>query len=495
MMGSPPQGSNVGSQGRLAAALSCFGLMADSYDFGIVNLVRPVLEAQFGAMTPGQDAMLTGSALSGAFVGMILFGAAADYMGRRCLFIMTVTLVGVASLGSALAEPFEPLGLSVFSVLSIWRFLMGLGIGGEYPLAAAITVENTDAANSARNLAVIFSGLCFGTILAPALVIFLAGPLNVSGPHLWRYAFGFGALLALVVAFLRFLVLKETQAWQAASSPRARALAPAQPEAAMDFRERSREKLAGLMAMKWSLAGTVGAWLIYDIVTYGVGLYSTTIFPAEPGIASAKIVFAINAMTLPGFAGAVLLAPHMYMKKLQLWGLLVMAALFAMLTVLFERVNRSGFGYLSLFALMRAFDCMGPGCGTFVIPGQIFPTRMRATGHGISAAAGKLGAVIGTAIFPFLNSHAGLQAVMAFMALTSAFGAFWTQIFTPYYDEKVLEDIASLDSTTSLIQQASVAESALFAGHGTKSTIKKEQDYGAMTQASMFLTAASAKTS
>merc|ERR1719487_242788 len=168
-------------------------------------------------MTARQDAMLTGSCLFGAFVGMIGFGAAAEYMGRRCLFITTGTLVGVASLGCAFAHPISPLGLSIFSVLSICRFIVGLGIGGEYPLAAATTVENTDAAASSRSLAIVFSGACLGGLLAPGFVMLLAGPLDIHGSRLWRFSFGFGAILALLVASLRILVLKETHAWQAAS--------------------------------------------------------------------------------------------------------------------------------------------------------------------------------------------------------------------------------------------------------------------------------------
>merc|ERR1719491_1155010 len=99
-------------------------------------------------------------------------------------------------------------------------------------------------------------------------------------------------------------------------------------------------------------------------------------------------------------------------------------------------------------------DAMGPGASTFIIPGQIYPTRIRATAFGMSAATGKVGAVIGTIIFPNLYANGGVQAVMVFMAVVSALGAFWTQLCTPLYDVSVLEDIAALDSATGLTQQA-----------------------------------------
>jgi|Transcript_35123 PHS family inorganic phosphate transporter-like MFS transporter len=435
--------SDAVSQGRLAAALSCFGLMADIYDLNIVNLVRPILEDEFGIMTPKQDALLTGAALAGALIGMLGFGLAADYIGRRCLFITTAALVGVASIACACAGPC--LGLHVYTVLAIWRFVLGLGLGGEYPLAAANTVENTDSASSARALAFVFCGMAAGQLLAPAVVMTLAGVLDIPGQRLWRWAFGFGAVMALLVAALRYYHLRETNRWAQAEAPR-----------------RIRDQVPALAEMKYSLAGTAGAWLLYDVVTYGVSLYSTTIFPAEPGLASAKVVFLINAIMIPGYAGAVFFSSRSPARHMQLYGLIGMTICFGFMVSMHVEVTTKGAVFLLAFGLMRCIDAMGPGYATFAIPGQIYPTRIRATAHGMSAAAGKLGAVLGTAIFPYVLEASGLQVVMALMAGTSMLAAAWTILFTPSYNEQVLEDIANLDSSMPLVQQAATAESLLF---------------------------------
>jgi len=467
--------------------------MADIYDFGIVNLVRPVLEEQFGTMTPSQDALLTGSALSGAILGQLFFGAAADYIGRRCLFITTATIVGLASLATACAGPC--FGLSIYPVLTICRLFMGFGIGGEYPLAAATTAENHDAGKSSIALASVFCGMAMGNILAPAMILLLAGPLAMPHAMLWRFAFGFGAILALVVALVRYLVLHETRAWVQASSPQhvtpphhVSASGPetgsnhdsritSQPQAPPTQLKSCSEKVAALLAMKWSMIATCGAWLIYDVVTYGTSLYSTTIFPAEAGLGSAKVILYINALSLPGYAGAVYFASFVRMKTLQLWGLLGMTVCFCYLA-LFANQARFGIVYLSVFALMRSIDAMGPGVATFTTPGQIFPTRIRATAHGISAAAGKLGAVIGAVIFPNLYAAAGLQAVMACMALVSAAAALFTQLFAPLYDGNTLEDIAALDATSEVAEQAAKAEALLFpsVGKGESTSLMPEPE-------------------
>jgi PHS family inorganic phosphate transporter-like MFS transporter len=461
-------GAEIISQGSLAVALSCFGLMADLYDFHIVNLIRPSLEEEFGAMTANQDAMLTGAALLGAFVGMLVFGFIADYVGRRTLFITTSMLIGVASLGSAMAGPVDAFGLTIFHMLTGWRFLMGLGIGGEYPLAAAFTTESTSSAASGRALSLVYFGMFLGTMLAPAVVMCLSGPLDVPGPRLWRCSFGFGAILALLVAALRWASLEETRDWQAAaSSDRSMAMASVamgRDREEVSSEEKGCERWKVLWAMRRTVCGTVGVWLIYDVVTYGTGLYTTTLFPAAAGFESAKVVLAINLMSVPGYFGALILAERAYQKHLQLVGLFAMTMCFALMTVLFgkQQVSQAGALYVSLFGIQKAFDNLGPGFTTFTVPGQVYPTRIRTTAHGISAASGKLGAVVGTVLFPYLNQTAGMKAVFGCMSVTSAAAALWVQLYTPLYDMRTLEEIARLDTGTDLLKQAMVAESLLW---------------------------------
>merc|ERR1719414_2902479 len=88
---------------------------------------------------------------------------------------------------------------------------------------------------------------------------------------------------------------------------------------------------------------------------------------------------------------------------------------------------------LAVFCVQRFFDSGGPAFTTFAVPSQIFPTRIRGLAHGTSAAAGKLGAVVGTFLFPFLHSNAGLRVVFYFMAGVCAITVVWTRLFVPSY--------------------------------------------------------------
>merc|ERR1712070_458166 len=63
-----------------------------------------------------------------------------------------------------------------------------------------------------------------------------------------------------------------------------------------------------------------------------------------------------------------------------------------------------------VYGIQKIFDSFGPGATTYIIPGEIFPSAIRATCHGTSSAAGKLGAFVGLYMFPTVRSSIGSQA-------------------------------------------------------------------------------------
>mmetsp|Transcript_64077 Transcript_64077/g.139381 ORF Transcript_64077/g.139381 Transcript_64077/m.139381 type:complete len:452 (+) Transcript_64077:156-1511(+) len=433
-------------QGRLAVALSCFGLIADFYDIGIINLIRPLLQEEFGALTPAEDGVLTSAALLGAIVGQIGCGCMADRLGRRAIFLSTASLVAFASLGSAFADHTALFGLSMYSSLSLWRFVLGVGIGGEYPLAAAATSENVASEFSTMALAMTYSGMALGCLLAPTVVICLLGPFGLENSIVWRLALGLGSVWAGLVAILRYFHLKETEGWERVAS---------EAPTVTHF-----EHASALMAMPRTVLGTAGSWLLYDVVAYGVGLFTTEIFPALPGMGSSMVVLLISILGLPFYVGTIFIS-RFPLKMVQFYGFLIMFFCFLLLASPFSLGN-FWFGAL-VFSLMQGTSSMCPGLSTFAIPGQVYPVRIRGTGHGLSAAAGKLGAVIGTVAFPFLRAAVGMNGTMFFMAFTCVATAVWTWIFTPRYDCEVLDEIMALDQVPSVTEQATKVEALLFA--------------------------------
>jgi len=381
-------------------------------------------------------------------------------------------LICLGSLGSAFAAEWT-LGVHIYTVLMFWRFLVGFGIGGEWPLAAASVAENAASKSSSWSLALVTAGGSVGSCLGPLVVIWYS-IVGVDSSLVWRHAFGFGALLAAVSAGLRYSLLLETAAFQAQERERVQ-LAVEQGE--MRPHKATTSILAQFSAvwhMRKSVLGTSGCWFLYNLISYGIGLFTTTIFATQPGLDSANLTLFTAVMQLPGCAFGVLSTKYMSMRTQQLLGFGLMKYCFVLWPLVRGELQASFIVRywlcLLIFSLMGAFDGMGPSVTMFCIPGQIFPTQIRGTAHGVSAATGKLGAVVGTMIFPYLHTTFGVEAVMYFMALICFVAMVWTWIFTPRYGAAELEQIAKLDPGASQERQAVLAEEILFGQKGKKDT-------------------------
>ena len=96
---------------------------------------------------------------------------------------------------------------------------------------------------------------------------------------------------------------------------------------------------------------------------------------------------------------------------------------------------------MSVYSLSYFFINFGPNTTTFVVPAEAFPTNFRTTGHGISAASGKLGAAISTYLFPSLLATIGVKEILYLLAALSVVGAVETLILIPETKGKALEEL------------------------------------------------------
>lgn len=107
------------------------------------------------------------------------------------------------------------------------------------------------------------------------------------------------------------------------------------------------------------------------------------------------IILAV-AGSLPGYWTAVVLIDTVGRKFLQVFGFLTLTVLFCILGFTYNTLNKGSM--LALYVVAQFFFNVGPNTTTFIVPGECFPTRYRSTGHGISAAAGKIGAIVAQVI-------------------------------------------------------------------------------------------------
>jgi MFS family permease len=130
-------------------------------------------------------------------------------------------------------------------------------------------------------------------------------------------------------------------------------------------------------------------------------------------------IFAVAA--LPGYLLAIARMDRIGHRRLQLLGFAAMAICFLVIAAVPGMTTMVG-PFLVVYAVSYFFTEFGPNVTTFVIPSEVYPVDMRATGHGISAGVGKLGAFIGVFLFPVLNSSLGLRGTLLLTAGVSVLG-------------------------------------------------------------------------
>jgi MFS transporter, PHS family, inorganic phosphate transporter len=222
-----------------------------------------------------------------------------------------------------------------------------------------------------------------------------------------------------------------------------------------------RAVLADRRMLRW-LIGAGLAWLLFDFVYYGNTISSPVIVklvsPHASLIGQTGIVLAIFAVAaLPGFILAAFTIDRIGRKLLQGVGFGVMAVAFACLWLI-PGATTTLLPFLLLFGATYFFAEFGPNTTTFVYPAEIFPVRVRTTCHGIAAAAGKIGAFVGTYALTALLPAVGLARTSALVAGVSLLGLLVTLTLLPEPKGTSLEDFTEDRFPTSAVALA-LAES------------------------------------
>jgi MFS transporter, PHS family, inorganic phosphate transporter len=391
---------------------SGMGFFTDAYDLFVIGVVASILVTQWH-ITSSQKSLLSSLALLTAAAGAVFFGRIADRLGRKKIYGYEVLVLAAGAIASAFAP-------------GIWwligfRAILGFGIGGDYPVSATIMSEYASKQNRGRMVSLVFAMQGAGLVFGPLLAIGLLAT-GMSDNLVWRLLLAFGAIPALAVFWLRR---------QINETPRFRL---AQVEA-KESEEKARRQgkatgIRGVLAdrrlLRW-LIGASLAWLLFDFVYYGNTISSPLIVSLVAPHASLMgqtaytlAIFAVAA--LPGYFLAAWTIDRIGRRFIQAGGFVLIAAAFFALWLV-PGATTTIAPFLILFGATYFFSEFGPNTTTFVYPAEIFPVRVRTTSHGIAAAAGKIGAFIGTYALTSLLPRIGLadvSAIVGFIALAGA---------------------------------------------------------------------------
>jgi MFS transporter, PHS family, inorganic phosphate transporter len=447
---------------RRAVVISGMGFFTDAYDLFVISTVAALVTAQWHLSTT-QTSWVSGSAILAAFVGAFVFGRIADVLGRKTVYVAVAVIMIVGAISSAFATGF------VWLVAA--RFVLGLGIGGDYPVSAVLMSEYANRNDRGRLVGLVFSMQALGLVVGPlvGLVLLASG---ISHDLTWRLMLGLGALPAAAVVYLRAKMPE---------SPRFRARVKGEAEQAVNQlvvfsdgvisatevppndgvrRMRLGEFLSN-RSMLVLLLGTAGSWFLFDYAYYGNTLSLPVILKdvAPHASITTKLAWTLGiflVFALPGYLLAFTKMDRIGHRRLQFIGFGVMAATFLALGAIPALTSVVAL-FLVFFGLSYFFIEFGPNTTTFVLPSEVFPVSQRTTGHGIAAGVGKLGAFIGVFLVPQLQKAIGLRGMLVVAGGSAVLGFLLTRIL-PEPARQSLEDVSGENGSTTYPQSSVVGE-------------------------------------
>ena len=210
-----------GSEVRLVVGASSVGTIFEWYDFFIYGTLSGLIGAAF---FPGENAILqtllvwAGFAIGFGFrpLGAILFGFLGDKLGRKYTFLVTVTLMGIATAGVGLVPSAESIGLFAPAIVIVLRILQGLALGGEYGGAAIYVAEHAAPNRRGFYTSFIQASVVGGFVLSIVVVLACRAliPEDVFADWGWRIPFLLSLLLLAVSLWMR-LKLSESPVFKA----------------------------------------------------------------------------------------------------------------------------------------------------------------------------------------------------------------------------------------------------------------------------------------
>lgn len=410
---------------RRVVVASGLGWAFDAMDVGLLSFAIVAIAKEW-QLTPNERGLVAAIGFAGMFVGALLSGVFADRFGRKPIFQVTLLVY-------ALATGLSGLAWGLGALLAI-RFLVGLGVGGELPVASTLVSELSPARHRGRLIVLLESFWAYGWILA-AVIGFFVVPRAGFG---WRWAFFLGALPALYVAILRRAV-PESPRWLAGVGRRDEAAATlaaieresgvvpggAVPEVADAPGEAAGVPFARRFAALWSAdyrRRTVVLWLLWFGIVYsyyGVFTWLPSLLTARGFNLNAAFghVLIITLAQVPGYFSAAWLVERWGRKPTLVAYLLGSAGAAwllgnadsgAPLEATRGALAALGLGWdartvaiLCAGSLLSFFNLGAWGVVYTYTPEQ-YPTAMRGTGAGSAAAFGRLGAIAGPYLVPWL---------------------------------------------------------------------------------------------
>jgi MFS transporter, putative metabolite transport protein len=355
------------------------GLFCDGYILSSIGLALVAMQPRFH-LDSGSTGLIAAATLFGILVGAPLFGRCTDRFGRRMLMIADLCVFVVACIAQAFIA-------AVWQLIAL-RFVLGLAIGADYPIAAALVGESVP--RRTRGAAV--NSMQVAWFLGAA-VAYAAGYalLQHAGTESWRWILASPALFAAIGLLLRTSA-PETPLWLASRN----AGAMERTSFAAIFSPVHRGGLAFVSAM----------WLLQVVPLFAIYAFA-------PAVLSSLGLRGDSAAGSVAITTAFLIGSLLSLPLVERWGRRPLCiAGFAVATVAFALLARAAPALVVACFVAYAIG-IGAAAGLeLTYPVELFPTPIRASATGFAAAVSRVGAFVGTFALPWLLARYGIGSIV-----------------------------------------------------------------------------------
>jgi PHS family inorganic phosphate transporter-like MFS transporter/putative MFS transporter len=396
----------IGSGQRKLFTLSSMGLFLDGYDLSIITMAILVIPVQLHLNKP-EYIFIDISSFVGMIIGAPILGILSDKVGRKKIFGLDLIFFVIFAITS---------GLSVnFIELFISRLLMGIGIGGDYPISSTMMAEFSPKKSRGKLLISMVGMYWLGAFFSSVANYFL-----VVYTDFWRYTFIIGGIIAIPVIMLRFKI-PESPRWLTYKGRISEARTETKTITGNGNINslKHTKKSPGFYKM---FIFVLAAWFIFDVAAYGIGFYYPVIFSTlgfkneYKSIAEAGMLIAVGGMI--GYVIALPLADRLGRRSLITIGFLIMSVLLIAGSV----IKITGIYTVPYFFLFVLFE-QWVGAVTLFYPTELFDTSVRSSVQGIATSVSRVGAILGIVLFPLfpifhsLSIFAGVSVIGLFLCI------------------------------------------------------------------------------
>lgn len=355
------------------------GWLFDAMDVGILSFIIAALHTEWN-LTPNEMSWIGSVNSIGMAVGALVFGLLADRIGRKWVFIITLLLFSIASGLSALSTT-----LWMFLIL---RFIIGMGLGGELPVASTLVSETVAPERRGKIIVLLESFWAYGW-LAAALISYFVIP-NFG----WQIALLITSLPAFYALYLRIKLPDSPKFTQSIAEHKPSVLDNIKHVWSKDYRKPT--------IMLWIL------WFCVVFSYYGMFLWlpSVMVIKGFSLIKSFEYVLIMTLAQLPGYYTAAWFIERMGRKFVLITYLIGTAA-----SAYFFGTAES-LGLLLASGMLLSFFNLGAWGALYAYTPEQYPTVIRGTGAGMAASFGRIGGILGPLLIGYLTTKGASLTVI-----------------------------------------------------------------------------------